>query len=365
MAAFPIKILVVEDEQLIADDLRETLEDLGYEVPAPVGTGEAAVAQVAAIQPDLVLMDIQLEGAVDGIEASEQIQSQFDIPIVFLTANADRVTLERVKATHPFGYLLKPYNEKVLSTTIEIALSRHQNEGKVRQALLTAEALSRQKSEYLAMSAHKLLNPVTAIQLAIEMLQQKGELLSKQAQQKHVQRIQAATRYLSDMLEKMLMLGQNELNKFPFEPTYLETVGFCRDQIEALQLTIDQRHQLTFSASVPHCYARLDAKLLKQILYNLLSNAVKYSPNGGAIQFSLTAQPRQIILQVHDQGIGIPPETQPRLFQPFYRANNVGKIAGTGLGLAIVKQCVDLHQGTIEVKSTLNQGTSISITLPI
>lgn len=97
----PIQILIVEDEQLVADDLRETLEYLGYGVPALVASGEEAILMAGILRPDLVLMDIRLEGKIDGIEASFAIQSRFGLPVVYLTANADRATLERAKASHP------------------------------------------------------------------------------------------------------------------------------------------------------------------------------------------------------------------------------------------------------------------------
>jgi CheY-like chemotaxis protein len=102
----PIKILIVEDEQLVADDLRETLEHLGYNVPALVASGEEAISIAETLQPDLVLMDIRLEGEMDGIEASLEIQSRFNLPVVYLTANADRATLERAKISQPNDSLI-------------------------------------------------------------------------------------------------------------------------------------------------------------------------------------------------------------------------------------------------------------------
>lgn len=365
------KILVVEDEQLIADDLKETLEYLGYEVPVPIASGEAAVTQAALLQPNLILMDIHLNGVLDGIEASKKIQAQSSIPIIFLTANADRSTLERVKAIQPFGYLLKPYDEKVLGTAIEIALSRHQVETAARKALLTAEARqaaaesrNQQKSEYLSMTAHEFRNPLIAIQLAAEMLQDRGENLSKKKQQKHLQRIHTATTNLNDILDKMLVLGQVEIGKRFCEPAPLDLIRFCREQIAVSQSAVGKQYKLTFTTPVESCLVLGDVTLLSQMLNNLLSNAIKYSLEGGQIETVLTLDSERINLQVRDEGIGIPLEAQTQVFQPFYRAHNASGIAGTGLGLAIVKQCVDLHGGQIWVESTLGQGTTVFISLP-
>jgi signal transduction histidine kinase len=98
---------------------------------------------------------------------------------------------------------------------------------------------------------------------------------------------------------------------------------------------------------------------------NLLSNAVKYSPQGGMIGFELVVSSVQAIFRIQDEGIGIPPEDQERLFESFYRASNAGTIQGTGLGLAIVKKCVDLHQGQITVESQVGVGTTFTVTLPL
>jgi signal transduction histidine kinase len=109
----------------------------------------------------------------------------------------------------------------------------------------------------------------------------------------------------------------------------------------------------------------MDKRLLRQVLNNLLANAIKYSPNGGTVRFELICQNDRAIFQIQDQGIGIPKEDQPRLFEFFHRAKNVGAITGTGLGLAIVKQCVELHGGDITVKSEVGVGTLFTVTLPL
>jgi signal transduction histidine kinase len=108
----------------------------------------------------------------------------------------------------------------------------------------------------------------------------------------------------------------------------------------------------------------MDTKLLGHILSNLLSNAIKYSQNTSTIQFTFNSQLGQAIFEIQDQGIGIPPEDLPHLFESFYRATNVENIPGTGLGLAIVKKCVDIYQGEIVVTSQLGVGTIFRVTLP-
>ena len=123
-----IKILVVEDEAIIAKDLQWRLQNMGYDVPLMVANGEEVVEKIKDIKPDLVLMDIILKGEIDGIEASSRILLSFDIPIIYLTAYTDKKMMERAKITEPFGYLIKPVNNRELQITIEMSLYRHKTE---------------------------------------------------------------------------------------------------------------------------------------------------------------------------------------------------------------------------------------------
>ena len=127
-------ILLVEDESIIAKDIRVSLQNLGYDVSAVVSSGEEAVEKSEEHRPSLVLMDIVLKGEIDGIEAASEIRSRFDIPVVYLTAYEDEKTLERAKITEPFGYIIKPYNEKEAHRIIEMALYKHKMEKKLKES---------------------------------------------------------------------------------------------------------------------------------------------------------------------------------------------------------------------------------------
>jgi diguanylate cyclase (GGDEF)-like protein/PAS domain S-box-containing protein len=127
------RILVVEDEVIIALDIQRTLIKMGYEVPEFVTSAEAALERIAALQPDLVLMDIHLSGATDGIATADEIRRRDHLPVVFLTAHSDEATVNRAKITEPYGYVLKPFEERELQIAIEIALYRHSAEMKLRQ----------------------------------------------------------------------------------------------------------------------------------------------------------------------------------------------------------------------------------------
>jgi diguanylate cyclase (GGDEF)-like protein/PAS domain S-box-containing protein len=126
-------VLVVEDEVIVAHDLQSTLTRLGYDAPAPVASGEAALARLDEVRPDLVLMDIHLAGPMDGIATAERIRERVDLPIVYLTAHSDEATFRRANITEPYAYILKPFEERELTIAIDIALYRHRVDGKLRQ----------------------------------------------------------------------------------------------------------------------------------------------------------------------------------------------------------------------------------------
>ena len=127
------KIFIVEDEAIVAESLNDQLEALGYIVTGYAPSGEEALRNIKNNLPDLVLMDIMLEGEMDGVETAQQIKELYGIPVIFLSAYSDSETIGRAKLTEPFGYLIKPYKERELHTTLEITLYKHRMEKRVRE----------------------------------------------------------------------------------------------------------------------------------------------------------------------------------------------------------------------------------------
>ncbi|HSD64545.1 MAG TPA: response regulator, partial [Ignavibacteriaceae bacterium] len=128
------KILLVEDESIVAIDLKKMLQNLNYEVIDTVRTGEKAVTIALENDPDLILMDIMLAGEMTGTEAASEIRKKKDIPVIYITAYADENTLSQAKLTQPFGYILKPFDEKNLLSTIEMALYKANLDKKLKES---------------------------------------------------------------------------------------------------------------------------------------------------------------------------------------------------------------------------------------
>jgi two-component system, LytTR family, response regulator LytT len=128
-----VKILIVEDESIVAKDIQNSLKKLGYHISAVVNSGDKAINEVEDNRPDIVLMDIMLKGKITGIEAAKEIKDRFSLPVIFLTAYADDNTLNKAKITEPYGYIIKPFKEKELQTTIEMALYKYEKDEELRR----------------------------------------------------------------------------------------------------------------------------------------------------------------------------------------------------------------------------------------
>ncbi len=143
------KILVVEDEKIVAKDIQSTLSGVGYEVPEVVSTAEEAIQASYRLEPDLVLMDVRIKGDLDGIDAADIIYTQFNIPVIFLTAYSDEDTLRRAKLTESYGFISKPYESKDLLISTEFALYKHNMVKKLNEQKIWFDALLKSLNEGL------------------------------------------------------------------------------------------------------------------------------------------------------------------------------------------------------------------------
>jgi signal transduction histidine kinase len=357
------QILIVEDEIILARTISLTIENLGYQVAGIADSGEEAIQIVSEVQPDLVLMDIVLDGELTGIEAAEKIRDRFDIPVVYLTAYGDHNTVEQATRTDPFGYIIKPIEPDELSATIKIALRKHDLLKSLNQAKIEAEENQQSKSQMVSMVSHEGRNSLTAIKSSSDIMERYSERLSDAKKQKHLQKIQLASNQMLCLLEDLLFLNKAEAGMFTLHPRWADLDGFCQEIMETFESRDDQP-KIKFTL-VGKSKVYLDMNLLRHILTNLLSNAIKYSPNSGEVKFEITSAQETVSFRIQDSGIGIPAEDLQNLFTAFHRAKNVGQIKGTGLGMSIVKQCVDLHQGSIDVDSKVGAGTTFTVTLPV
>ncbi len=242
---------------------------------------------------------------------------------------------------------------------------RRQMEDSLHHALAEARELSELRSRFISMVSHELRTPLSVILTSSHILESYGLQMSPEQRLEYHDNIKQQVRHLTKLLEDTLAVSRAETVGLDFVPEPGDLERFCRDTATKLQLTTNQTPRILFTTSGGCQIVRFDEQLLWLILSNLLSNALKYSPDGGTIAFTLDCHDGQAVIEIRDQGIGIPADDQTHLFESFHRGTNVGAIPGTGLGLAIVGQAVRAHGGSITFTSAEGAGTTFTVTLPV
>lgn len=242
---------------------------------------------------------------------------------------------------------------------------RMRAEEELRNTLARERELSEMKSRFVAVASHEFRTPLAGILSAVDLLESYGTRLPDEERRDLMAQMRASVARMSSMVEQVLMASKLESGRLVFQPrphavpTLLVQLATEMDQANPQAARIAMRCD---GLEEPRL---LDAQLLRHILVNLLGNALKYSPPDTPVQCHVTQEPDgQLLFSVQDRGIGIPAEDLPRLFQSFHRGTNVGSIQGTGIGLNIAKECVELHQGSIEVDSAPGRGTVFRVRVP-
>ncbi|MEH2183700.1 ATP-binding protein [Nostoc sp.] len=251
-----------------------------------------------------------------------------------------------------------------VSVQLAIAIQQAELLAQTQAALAKEKQLNLFKSQIITTVSHEYRTPLTSILAAASTLVKHSQQLDESKQQRFLGIIEHKARYMSKLVDNMLLVNQLELEKPKFQPISVDLLQFFSDLLEQERETVGDRHELIFKITGNHHGFWGDRGLLQQIFINLMSNAIKYSPDGGSVEFHLIGKESEAIFYIKDQGIGIPMADQENLFQSFSRGSNVDTIPGTGLGLAIAKACVELHGGDITLSSEVGQGTKVTVSLP-
>ncbi|NET58026.1 MAG: response regulator [Symploca sp. SIO2E6] len=377
-----MKILLIEDNLAEARLLQEVLKGSTFKQFSlmHVKRLREALEQLNQDCFDVILLDLSLPDSQGLASLPPLINCAPSIPIVVLTnTNDDELAIAAVRQGAQDYLVKRQISRDVLVRSVRYAIERKQTLEALREVnetleiqvqeqtaeLVKAKKLNQLKSEFVSMLSHDFRNPLNTILLSTGLLQEKTYKLTKEKKLNYFQLIRSAIDDMTQLLDEVLLIGKADSGRLKFQPTLLNLEQFCYQLLEELQLTISKKHQLMFTTQGELGEALWDQSLLRHILGNLLDNAIKYSPEGGTIIFKLIVQEKTVIFRIQDQGIGIPPEYQKRIFDPFSRADNVELIDGTGLGLAMVNRCVEVHGGQISVESEVGRGTTFIVTLPL
>jgi signal transduction histidine kinase len=361
------QILVVEDEFITAMDLQNRLKNLGYDAPVIVSSGEEAIKKVKENNPDLVLMDINLNGEMDGIEAASKIHSFSDIPIIYLTAYSDEKILERAKITEPYAYIIKPFKDRELQINLEIAFFKN----KIQKMSLENEGLiraSKTKTEFMMAMGHELRTPLNSIIGFSDLLKRKnfGEL--NEIQEKYVDNINLSGNNLLMIINDILDISEVEAGKIDLSIKKMSIADVINISIASIKDIAKQKKIQVITEIDPGSdLIEADMNRIRQVFFNILNNAIKFSKPEGIVTITARKECEMVQISVSDTGIGIKEEDIGRLFKEFEQIDRgpSRQYGGTGLGLVISKKLIELHGGRIWVKSIYGEGSTFSFTLPI
>jgi two-component system NtrC family sensor kinase len=351
----------------------------------------SALANYAAIAIENAQLYSHSEGERNKLET---ILANIDEGVIVIDHDG-RVLLINRKAREAFGVeaenwsgkrlrevvehqdLLEIIREHSLATSSQVEVSL--KDGRVLNAQITPipeigvaltmqdithlKDLDRIKSDFVNTVSHDLRSPLTAILGYVELIDRVGPINDQQRE--FVRRVQTSVHNITALINDLLDLGRIEAG-FDARKEVVPFSGIIHFTVEGLRSRAEDK-ELELAIEVPESLPHVlgNPVRLKQMLNNLLNNAIKYTPQGGKVRLYAQAQANQIILQVQDNGPGIPPADQPYIFDKFYRASNISyETPGTGLGLAIVKSIIDNHLGRVWVESMVGQGTTFTIVLP-
>jgi len=367
------RIMIVEDERILALDLAETLDELGYTVAGTASRGDEAIDLARRLHPQLILMDVRLDGDVDGITAAETIRDEHDVPVVFLTAHADDDTLHRATTSDAAAYLVKPFKAPDLRCVIEIALHKHaadlrlrENERWLEQTLqqrtAALEAANRELEAFNYSVAHDLRAPLRGIDSFSQLLIERYSQRLDPEGLAYLNRVRAAASRMSQLIDALLSLAQ--VGRSDMQPLDLDFSQLVQSVTSELAAANPDRNVPMVIA--PGMRAHADPRMLRIVVANLLENAWKFTARRQrpAVEVGPVQNTALPTYYVRDNGAGFDPAYASRLFGAFQRLHPDREFPGTGIGLAIVQRVIARHGGTVWADSRPDQGATFYFTLP-
>lgn len=235
----------------------------------------------------------------------------------------------------------------------------------IAEALVKEKELNDLKSRFVSMASHEFRTPLSTILSSASLISKYTTPETEEKKLKHIERIKSSVSHLTDILNDLLSLSKLDEGVLHNNPEEVDIVKFSEDIVQDMQVLAKEKQTIVYKHEGTKRNVNLDPKFLKHILINLLSNAIKFSPEDKQIYLNTHLENDELTIAIKDNGLGIDEKDQKRLFERFFRGQNVENIPGTGLGLNIVTKYIELMKGNINFESKLNEGTVFIVKLPV
>lgn len=249
-----------------------------------------------------------------------------------------------------------------LNTALE---NLHGAKEELSRSLEKERELNELKSRFIAMISHEYRTPLTIILTSTYIIEQLGKEVSDPMFLKNIEKIRITIDSMTKLLDDVLVIGDTVNETMSFTPIYFNIYDLTLNVVQEIEALDNNKHQFEILNKSDSSQIISDQKHIRRIIYNMLTNAVKYSPEQSLIKIFLKKRDTEFVINVRDNGIGIPAEDIKRIFKPFYRAENVGAAPGIGLGMTIIKRAAETLGGTISINSELNKGTEFRLVFPL
>lgn len=337
-----IKIMIVEDETIIAKDIENILINYGFDVIGPFSKAEDAINKVTELKPDLILMDIVLKGNIDGIEAATKINAKYQVPIIYLTAYADENTLSRIIKTAPYGYFLKPFEEKELYTWIHTTLYKFKKDREIENKLQNAERDLRQ-IEYLA--SHDMQEPLRMVASYVRLLQKKYQNKIDGDADEFINFTLDGVRHLKEILNNIydfIKLDQND-----FKPEKIDLNNIIKEINNSLKVVFESSLFDIKYNSLPTII--VDKQHIKTLLFNLLSNVIKTSNSDPCIiQISWMNEKNKYYFSISNNGVTNNYKLENEVLN-LTQNTEKNKYTGNDFLLAMCQKIIEIYNGELWV----------------
>jgi len=370
MATF--KILIIDDEQGIRDGTRRILQNFKVDYPfmdeqidfqvMEAGTGTEGIELIDKEQPDILLLDNKLPD-IQGVEVLEYVRSKhYDIVVVMITSYASLELAVKATRDGAFDFIPKPFTPQEIRASIENITKQIF----LKRMTQTLNSTGKQiRFQFLSVLSHELKAPLNAIDGYLRMIRERQLGNTIESYDEIIDRSMERIKGMRTLILDLLDLTKIESGKPTQKLAIVDVRKIAQLSVDTMRPYAIQKDVDIYLNNREPVMMKADAGEIEIILNNLISNAVKYNKTGGRVDIFIDKLPELIRIAVSDTGIGLSDPDKERIFEDFVRikSQQTRNISGSGLGLSIVRKIVDMYQGTIEVQSVPEQGTTFTISL--